>query len=137
MSLYNPDTCLQRRGVPERVAAQKAQRAAFTRQLKEIRLDNDFGSSGLWDSEGKMLGYDLLDLPFPLFRRIAAWQRDYDDTMNPPDMGDEAWWEHHEQEEISIAKVLQTAVGESPVIKLYCKDGWLSVADIKQTEGGN
>lgn len=136
MSLYNPDTCLQKRGVPERVASQQAQRAAFTRQLKEIRLDNDFGSSGLWDDKGKMLGYDLLDLPLPLFRRIAAWQRDYDDTMNPPDMGDEAWWEHHEQEAISIAMVLQAALGASPVVKLYRKDGWLSVADINQTQGG-
>ena len=136
MSLYNPDSCLQKRGVPERVSAQQVQRAAFTRQLKEIRLDSDFGSSGLWDDEGKMLGYDLLDLPFPLVRRIAAWQRDYDDTMNPPDMGDEPWWEHHEQEAISIAMVLQAAVGASPVVKLYRKDGWLSVADISQTEGG-
>lgn len=136
MSLYNPETCLQKRGVPERVVAKQALSAAFTRQLREIRIENDFNSSGLWDDEGKMLGYDLLDLPFPLVRRIAAWQRNYDATMNPPDMGDEAWWERHEQEAISIAMLLQAAVGASPVVKLYRQDGWLSIADIDQPEGG-
>lgn len=134
--LMNPDTCLQKRGVPERVAAQKAQRAAFTQRLKEIRLDNDFGSSGLWDDEGRNLGYDLLDLPFPLVQRIAAWQRDYDDTMNPPDMGDEAWWERHGQESIDLAKALQTALSENTVVKLHRKQSWMSVDEVVRAEGG-
>lgn len=134
--LMNPDTCLQKRGVPERVAAKKAQRAAFTRQLKEIRLDNDFYSSGLWDERGRMLGYDRLDLPFSLVRRIAAWQWDYDNTMNPPDMGDEAWWERHEKEALDLAKALQMALGENTVVKLYRKQGWMSVGEVLQDEGG-
>lgn len=89
--LANPELALQKRGVPERVAARQAQRAAFTRQLTEIRLENDFGSSGLWDARGRCLDYDLLDLPFPLVKRIAAWQQDYDATMNPPNMGGQAF----------------------------------------------
>ena len=121
MSLGNPEVCLQKRGVPERVAAQCAHRAAFTRQLKEIHLGNDFGSSGLWDAEGRNLGYDLLDLPFLLVKRIAAWQRNYDDAMNPQDKSDRAWWERHEQEALDLAKSLQTALGESTVIKLHRK----------------
>ncbi|MBF0528826.1 MAG: hypothetical protein HQK55_06065 [Deltaproteobacteria bacterium] len=125
--LWNPDTCLLKRGVPERVAARKSRRAAYTRCLKEIRLDNDFGGSGLWDMDGKMLGYDLLDLPFPLVRRIAAWQRDYDDTMDPPDMGDDAWWERHEQEAFDIARALHDALGKSVAIKVHRKQGWLTV----------
>ena len=134
--LMNPDTCLQKRGVPERVAAQKMQRASFTRRLKEIRLDNDFGSSGLWNDDGRNLGYDLLDLPFPLVRRIAAWQREYDNTMNPPDMGDEAWWERHEKEALDLAKALQTALGENTAVKLYRKQGWMRVDEVVQAEGG-
>ncbi len=106
-----------------------------TRQLKEIRLSCEFCSSGLWNDKGQMLAYDLLDLPFPLVRRIAAWQHDFDEMENPPATGDEAWWERHEQEEVSIATELQTAMGESPIIKLYRKDGWLSIADINQFEG--
>ena len=133
--LMNPDICLQKRGVPERVAAQKMQRASFTRRLKEIRLDNDFGSSGLWNDDGRNLGYDLLDLPFPLVRRIAAWQRDYDKTMNPPDMGDEAWWERHEKEALDLAKALQTALGENTAVKLYRKQGWMRVDEVVQAEG--
>lgn len=120
--------------MPERVAAQQAQRAAFTRQLTEIRLDNDFGSSGLWDERGRCLGYDLLDLPFPLVKRIAAWQRDYDETMNLPDMGDEAWWERHEQEAVEIAKALQ-ALGPKTVVKLYRPQGWVPVDQIDRCTG--
>lgn len=135
MSLYNPGDCLQRRGVPERVAARQAQRTAFTRQLKEIRLDNDFCSSGLWNEEGKMLGYDLLDLPFPLVRRIAAWQRDYDDTVTPPDESNDEWWERHAEEEIEIAKALQAAMGVSVAVKLYRRAEWLTVDQVARTDG--
>lgn len=128
--MANPEPLLRKRGVPDRVAAQQAQRASFTLQLTEIRLNNDFGSSGLWDARGRCLGYDLLDLPFPLVKRIAAWQRDYDETMNPPDMGDEAWWECHEQEAVEIAKWLQAALGPKTVVKLYRQEKWMSVDDV-------
>lgn len=134
--LMNPEVSLEGRNVAQRVMANRSRRETFTRQLKEIRLSCEFGSSGLWNDNRQMLVYDLLDLPFSLVRRIAAWQRDFDETENPPATGDDAWWERHEQEEISIATALQAAMGESPVIKLYRKDGWLSIAEIKQTEGG-
>jgi hypothetical protein len=134
--LMNPDTCLQRRGVPERVVARQAQRAAFTRQLKEVRLDNDYCSSGLWDEEGKMLGYDLLDLPFPLVRQIAAWQRDYDDTVTPPEEGSDEWWDCHAEEEIEIAKSLQAALGSEVAVKLYRREGWLTVDQLAHAAGG-
>jgi hypothetical protein len=35
-----------------------------------------------------MLGYDWLDVPFPLVQRIAAWQRDFDDMATPPEKAD-------------------------------------------------
>lgn len=136
MQRMTPDTSLQKRGVPERLAAQKMQRTSFSRRLKEIRLGNDFGSSGLWDDEGRNLGYDLLDLPFPLVQRIAAWQRNYDDTMNPPGRGDEAWWQRHEKEALDLAMALQTVLGENTVVKLYRKQGWMSVDEVVQAEGG-
>lgn len=132
VELANPDTCLREHGAPERVAASKAQRANFTRQLPEIRLGCDFYSSGLWNARGQMLGYDLLDLPFPLVKRIAAWQRDYDDTFDPPDMGDEAWWKRHLRERIEIAKKLQTTLGPGTSVKIYGGEGWLAVDDIQR-----
>jgi hypothetical protein len=39
-----------------------------------------------------MLSYDQLDLPFALVRRIAAWQREFNTTLNLPDNGDDLWW---------------------------------------------
>ncbi len=104
--------------------------------MTELRLDNDFGSSGLWDAQGRCLGYNLLDLPFSLVKRIAAWQRDYDKTMNPPDMGDEAWWERHEQEAVSIAKGLQEALSLKTVVKLYRQQAWVPVDHIVRSQGG-
>ncbi len=134
--LMNPETSLKKHGTPARLAARKAKRVAFTRQIKEIHLDNDFGSSGLWTEDGKMLGYDLLDLPFPLVRRIAAWQRDYDDTVMPPGEGSEVWWERHAQEAFEIAKALQTALGSEVAVKLHRPEGWMTVDQIIHAEGG-
>jgi len=123
--LQNPETSLEKRGAPARVAIHKAQRADFTQQLKEIRLANDYGSNGLWDEKGDMLGYDALDLPFPLVRRIAAWQRDYDDTVTPPDDSSDDWWDQHTKEEIEIAKLLRATLSSDVTVKLYCRDGLL------------
>lgn len=131
--LMNPDVCLQKRGVPERVAARQAERAAFTRQLKEVRLEDDFGSSGLWDAKGRNLGFDLLDLPFALARRLAAWQRDHDETMSPPQMGDNAWWQHHEQQALAIARDLQASLGKSISVKLHDRDAWLTVDEVDRS----
>lgn len=76
-----------------------------------------------------MLGYHLLDLPFPLVRRIAAWQRDYDDTMNPPYMGDDVWRERHEQDAFNITVSLQEPLG-----KRYQVEGWLAVDQIVNSQ---
>ncbi|WP_442764239.1 hypothetical protein [Malikia spinosa] len=130
--LANPEICLRKLGAPERVASRKAQRATFTRQRAEIRLDTDFYSSGLWNERGQMLGYDLLDLPFPLVKRIAAWQRDFDETVNPPDEVDEAWWQRHRQEKVEIAKELQTTLGPDTAVKIYGGEGWLTVDEIER-----
>ena len=77
-----------------------------------------------------MLPCDLLDLPFPMVRRIAAWQRDYDDTINPPYMGDDAWWDRHEQVALNIAVSLQDALGLDITVKLYHVKAWKPVNQI-------
>ncbi len=137
MHLVNPEDCLVKCGVSERVAARLQKRAGFTRQLTELRIYNDYGSSGLWDENGKMLGYDLLDLPFPLIRRIAAWQRDFDDTVTPPDKSSDTWWERHNYEEIEIAKMLQASLGSDVAVKLYRQDGWLTVNEFSRIDGSD
>lgn len=130
-TLSNPEEILKKSGAPERVAAHKAERAAFTQQLPELRIDSDYGSSGLWNMKGQNLHYDLLDLPFELLRRIAAWQRDYDFTATPPGHGDDdAWWERHEQETVHLAVALQAALGPRTVVKLYRPQGWVSIQEV-------
>lgn len=129
--ISNPEDCLIKGGAPERVKAQHTSRAELTSQLTEIRLSNEFGSSGLWDSDNKMLGYDLLDLPFSLVKRIATWQRDYDATISPTDNSDEAWWNRHDQEEYEIAKALHDVLGESVYIRLLRNRDWVKMEDIE------
>jgi hypothetical protein len=135
--LANPVACLQRCGVPDRMANQQTKRATFTRQQKEIRLESEVGSSGLWNQNGLSINYDLLDLLFPLIRQIAAWQRDYDMTFFLPDRGDNAWWERHAQEEFDIAKALQIALGENTTIKIYRHQSWMSIEDVKNQSKKN
>jgi hypothetical protein len=137
LQLSNPESSLQKHGVPERVATRQVQRANFTRQLTELRLDNDYCSSGLWSKDGKMLGYDQLDLPFPLIQRIATWQRDFDDTVMPPKTGDEEWWDSHSREEIEIAKMLQSTLGQSVSVKLYRSDLWLAADEVARADENN
>lgn len=134
--LVNPETALGISGAPARVAAARAKRAAFTRQLDEIRLDNEHGSSGLWTVRG-MLRHDQLDLPFPLVKRIAAWQNDFDVAADPYGKGEtDAWWDQHGLEAVEIAKVLQAVVAPT-VVKLWRLEGWTSIDQIVLTESGH
>ena len=120
----NPETCSDLYGVSERVANQDKLRENYTYQLEELKLWPEFGSSGLWDNKGRMIGHDLINLPFQLVRRLSAWQRDYDETTDPPYLGDETWWENHEREKNEIAKELKTALGSSVQVKVYLGDQW-------------
>jgi len=114
--LANPETCLEASGVPERVAAIDARRRAFTEQISRLHVEADYGSSGLW-SNGNVC-YDLIDLPFPLIRRIADWQCNYDDTLIsllPETAGDE-WWEEHFKEKESIVRAIKDVVGVRMIV---------------------
>ena len=116
--LMNPETCLQKSGAPKRVALLQAQRIAFTRQLTELRLECAYGSSGLTDADGGMLGYDQLDLPFPLVRRVAAWQRAFDDAEESRTVGNGSGGglRGHTREAVEIAKALQATLGSNVVV---------------------
>lgn len=129
----NPETALNVRGVPERVANQDKLLEYQTLQLEELRVDCDFGSSGLWDNKGRMIGYDLISLPFQIVRRLSAWQRGYDETFNPPDSGDEIWWDKHEREKNEIAKELQDALGSNTSVKVFQDDKWECIGVVVQT----
>ncbi len=109
--LSNPRMCLERSGAPGRIAADKDTRKRFTGQLTKLLLGNDYGGSGLWTADGRAVGYDLIDIPFGLVRQIAAWQRDYDDTVMRPDRSDEAKWQNHDQMTQDIAFALREALG--------------------------
>ncbi len=127
----NPETALNVRGVPQRVANQDKLCENHTHKLEEIRVDCDFGSSGLWDNKGIMIGYDLISLPFQLVRRLSAWQRDYDETFNPPDSDDATWWNNHEREKNAIAKALQATLGSNTQVKVYLDDQWQWIGEFQ------
>ena len=117
--LGHPEESLKARKVPQRVAEQDTLRENYTQQLKELHIDCNFGSSGLWDSQGGMIRYDLIALPFQLVRRLSAWQRNYDENFNPPALNEKTWWDKHEQEMNEIAKLLQDALGSNTRVKVF------------------
>ena len=92
----------------------------------------EFGSSGLWDDKGRMIAYDLLARPFQLVRNLSAWQRDYEETFNPPDSGDQTWWNNHEREKNEIAKELQDALGSNTSVKVFLDNQWEWIGNINK-----
>lgn len=129
--LMNPETCLEKRGVPERVAEIDKRRCAYTERLESLVVSADYGSSGLW--AGGNVPYDLIDLPFPLIKRIAAWQHNYDDTLIPllPDTADDDWWEKHDMECENIAKDIQEFLGDKIDVQIVKNGRLVSVKTLK------
>jgi len=129
--LMNPETCLEECGVPERVAEIDKCRRAYTERLETLVVSADYGSSGLW--AGGNVPYDLIDLPFPLIKRIAAWQRNYDDTLIPllPDTADDDWWKKHDMEGENIARDIQEVLGDKIDVQIGKNTGLVSVKTLK------
>lgn len=89
-----------------------------------LRLDPEFGSSGIWNPpnpasmvSGPMIDYDLLDLPDGLVFRLKAWQQRYEDGFVPGsadsnlhDPPGEFWDSLHAEEKL-LAHALYEAVG--------------------------
>ena len=122
--LWNPEDSLKTGKIPERVAEHARRREAFTRELTDIRLWVEYTSSGLWNSQGQMLGYDDLAIPFSLVRRIAAWQDGFEDNNDPPATADDDWWDRHEQEAAEIAQAIHEALGSRTRIRFYRNQDW-------------
>ncbi len=128
----NPETSLEKSSAPTRVAEEDIKREAFTKQLSELRIDAEYGSSGLWDGDGRMIAYDLLALPFALVRRLSAWQLDFEETNDPPRTGDDAWWDKFDAERMDIARELQAFVGTQVKVKIFRQDGWKCIGDVSR-----
>lgn len=129
--LLNPEDCLAKGGAPEREKHRLAQRKKLTREMSEIRLDNDFGSSGLWDARGRNLGYDILDLPFALIKRIHAWQQSFEENAWPNNWNKgENWREQHDQQMLVLARELQDTLDSSTVVQIHRDGAWHPIREI-------
>jgi hypothetical protein len=121
---------LKKCGAPERVAAQDKERKERTAKLTVVRLDCDWGSSGLWDERGRMIPYDHIDLPLPLIRRIIDWHEEYDATLDEVTSNtgpSEEWYEKHELEERKLALDLQKTLGPSTEIQVMTEQSWTAI----------
>lgn len=132
--LPDVETCLKRRGVPARAMERRKQRKAHAGPISVLRLCNDYGHSGVSDEHGRQFMYDDLDVPYCLVRRIAVWQRDFDDTCWPPDKSDAAWQARHAEQELEIALAMQTAVGSRADVQIFRQGRWFSVRQVTQQE---
>ena len=127
-SLSNPETSLEKRSVPERVAAQDKKRKKYTSELTVVRVDCDWSSSGLWTERGQMIPYDYIDIPLSLIRRIINWHEEYDATLNEG-ISDE-WEEKHEREKHQLALELQNTLGSGIVVQVMADKGWASIKSV-------
>ena len=134
--LPDVETCLKRRGVPARAMERRRLRQAHASTTTVLRLDNDYGHSGVSGEHGGRLDYDDLDVPFWLVRRIAAWQRDFDDTCTPPDKSNAAWQARHAEQELEIALAMQAALGSRTDVQIFRQGRWLSAQQAAQIEQG-
>lgn len=105
---------MERRGIPDIIGKEDAERRQYAETLDVLRVMPEYGSSGLWNEKNQMIDYDSIDLPFPLIRRLSAWQRNYDDTLIPllPKSAPDVWWEAFEHEQREITRELQLALGD-------------------------
>jgi hypothetical protein len=127
---------LKKCGAPERVAAQDKERKERTAKLTVVRLDCDWGSSGLWDERGRMISYDYIDLPLPMIRRIIDWHKEFDATLDEvtSDTGSsEAWDEKHEREKCKLALELQNSLGLNIAVQVMTEQGWKSIVSVPVT----
>jgi hypothetical protein len=130
-------TCLKERSVPVRVAAQDKERKELTAKLAVVRLDCDWGSSGLWDECGRMIPYDYIDLPLPLIRRIIDWHEEFDATLDEVTSHtgpSEEWDEKHEREERKLALDLQNTLGPNTEVKVMTEQGWKSTTSFSNSK---
>ena len=63
--------------------------------FKEIRLSAEFGSSGLWNEQSKMLSYEYVHLSVSITQRIKQWHNYFDEKFMPYSKPTEQDWEYH------------------------------------------
>jgi hypothetical protein len=129
------ETYLEKRGVPERVAAKDNERKKYTSKLSVICVDCDWSSSGLWTEKGNMISYDYIDLPLPLIRRIIDWHGEFDATLDEVISGtgpSDEWSEKHVREKREIALELQKTLGTGIVVQICTEEGWTPITVLKQ-----
>ncbi|MCL1875426.1 MAG: hypothetical protein FWF87_04105 [Synergistaceae bacterium] len=126
----NPETYLENRGAPKRVADKDEARKEHTSRLTVVRLDFELSSSGLLDEQGRMISYDNIDIPLSLIRRIIDWHEEFDkiagEATSEAVHGDERK-ERRELEKHEIALELQNALGSDTVVQVNTGQGWTSI----------
>ncbi|HVL29237.1 MAG TPA: hypothetical protein VM326_00785 [Sphingomicrobium sp.] len=81
-----------------------------------IRVECDFCADGLWDERGAAYSLDQFPLSDGLKRRIAAWQRTFDEEAVPweePEMPD---WQGHQAEGEAIARLVKAEMPDADVV---------------------
>jgi hypothetical protein len=120
------------------VAAQNKARKEHTAKFTVVRLDCDWGSSGLWNERGGMIPYDHIDLPLSLIQRIIDWHEEFDATLDEVVSGtgpSDEWHEQHERKKHEIALELQRSLGSSIDVQVmtgqdWTEQGWKSITSL-------
>lgn len=100
--------------------------------IPELRLDLDFGSSGLWNSAGQNLPYDYVDLPLELEQRVRHLQAEFDEkaAQYSPLKDDDDFWDWVSSQEIAIAREIQLLAGDATRVVLWRGNCWVWIGDV-------
>lgn len=101
-------------------------------QIPELRVDCEFGSTGLWSSAGHNLSYESIGLPIDLEQRVRHLQAEFNEKADPysPHKDDDSFWDWLCKEEMEIARDIQLLAGDATRVVLWRGNRWVWINDL-------
>ena len=135
--LFNPENSI-RESVKLRAQEADKSRQEFTTALNEIRFDYDYGSSGLWNERGQMLGADQIDAPFSVLRDIKRLALSWEVAQAPDSSRQgpsESWWRDFNRRELDLATALRSALPAHVTVSVHRDGRWQPVTTLAANSG--
>lgn len=100
-------------------------------RIPELRVDCEFGSTGLWNGAGHNLSYEQVGLPIDLEQRVRHLQAEFDEKAAPYSSlkGDDDFWDWVNIQEIAIAQDIQLLAGDATRVVLWRGNRWVWIGE--------
>lgn len=101
-------------------------------ETSELRVDCEFGSTGLWNGAGHNLSYEQVGLPIDLEQRVRHLQAEFDEKAAPysPLKDDDDFWDWVNIQEMAIARDIQQLAGDATRVVLWRGNRWVWINEL-------